>query len=93
VLYEWDRRKDEENRRKHGLRLSDGIPALNDPRQVEWIDERFEYGEERTITLGRTNGRLLCVVHTSRGPDRIRLISVRKATRREQNAYHELAAR
>jgi uncharacterized DUF497 family protein len=93
VLYEWDARKDEENRRKHGLRLRDGIPALNDPQQLEWIDNRFEYGEERTITLGRAGRRVLCVVHASRGPDRIRIISVRRATHREQNAYHDLARR
>lgn len=93
VLYEWDARKDQENRRKHGLRLRDGIPALNDPLQVEWIDERLEYGEERTITLGQAGGRRLYVVHTSRAPDRIRIISVRRATRREQNAYHDLASR
>lgn len=59
MLYEWDTRKDEENRRKRGLRPSDGIPALNDPQQVEWIDDRFNYGEERTITPGRVP----CVVH------------------------------
>jgi uncharacterized protein len=93
VLYEWDPRKDEENRRKHGLRLSDGIPALNDPQQVEWLDDRFEYGEERTITLGCAGGRVLLVVHSSRGPDRTRIISVRRATRREQNAYRDLASR
>jgi uncharacterized DUF497 family protein len=35
VGYEWDARKDDENRRKHGLRLSDGIAALRDPRRLE----------------------------------------------------------
>ena len=84
--------KDEENRGKHGLRLRDGIPALNDPQQVEWLDDRLDYGEERTITLGRRGDWVLCVVHASRGPDRLRIISVRRATRREQNAYHDLAS-
>jgi uncharacterized DUF497 family protein len=54
---------------------------------------RVDYGEERTITLGRAGGRVLFVVHGSRGPDRIRIISVRRAMRREQNAYHDVAAR
>lgn len=93
VLYGWDPRKDEENRRKHGLRLSDGIPALNDPRQVGWIDERFDHGEEGTVALGRAGERPLCVVHVPRGPDRLRIVSVRRVTRRERNAYRVLAAR
>jgi uncharacterized protein len=89
VRYVWDARKDEENRRKHRLRLSDGIPALADPDRLELIDDRFAYGEERTITLGLAGSRLLLVVHARRGPDAVRIISVRSATRREQTAYRE----
>jgi len=45
---------------------------------------RFGHGEEWTITFGCASGRVPCVVHTSRGPDRIRILSVRKATHRKR---------
>jgi uncharacterized DUF497 family protein len=89
VRYTWDIREDEENRRKHQLRLSDGIAALGDPDRLEWIDDRFAYGEERNVTLGMMGSRLLLVVHVQRSPVVVRIISVRRATRLEQRAYRE----
>ncbi|HEX8376155.1 MAG TPA: BrnT family toxin, partial [Geminicoccaceae bacterium] len=64
MRYEWDDAKDAENRRKHELSLRDGIAALRDPSRLEWIDDRFAYGEERVVTLGLSGQRLLFVVHT-----------------------------
>lgn len=93
VIHDWDPPKDNENRRKHGLRLSDGIEALQDTERLEWIDDRFAYVEERTVTLGRAGARLLYVVHTQRGSGIVRIISVRRATRREQSAYRDQAGR
>ena len=54
MRYAWDPAKDALNRRKHGLSLADGIPALEDPDGETWIDNRFDYDEERMITLGLT---------------------------------------
>lgn len=93
MRYEWDPRKDELNHRKHGLRLSDGLPAFTDLHALELEDDRFDYDEARAITIGLVRGRLLAVVHTFRDPDVIRIISVRRATRHEQNAYRDLASR
>ena len=87
MRYTWNVRKDEENRRKHGLRLSDGIAALADPHRLEGIGDRFAYGEERITTLGFAGSRLLLVVHTQRSPEVVRIISVRRAIRREQSTY------
>jgi len=67
------------NRRRHGLSLADGILALEDPGREEWIDDRFDYGEERVITLGLAHHGVLYVVSTEAGADVIRIISVRKA--------------
>lgn len=87
--YEWDTDKAEANRRKHGIDFRDAIGALEDPFRLEALDERFPYGEERTITLGMATSRILFVVTTSRGDDRTRIISARKATRHEEDRYHE----
>jgi hypothetical protein len=86
MRYEWDQAKDVLNQRKHRLRLSQAIPALEDPERETWIDDRFDYDEERIITVGRNKQLLLVVVSVislENEDEIIRIISVRKATRKE----------
>jgi uncharacterized DUF497 family protein len=52
------------------------------------IDDRFDYGEERILTVGLLAGRIVIVVWTERGLAR-HVISMRKANEREQNRYRE----
>jgi hypothetical protein len=85
VRYVWDPAKDVLNRRKHGLALADGIPALDDGNCVSWIDDRFDYGEERIANLGLNGSRVFYVVTTQRDKDLTRIISVRRAE------IHEIA--
>jgi uncharacterized DUF497 family protein len=87
--YEWDLAKDAENRRKHKLSLADGIPALEDPDAESWIDTRFDYGEERLVTLGLNRARILFVVTTEPDIDRTRIISVRRAEKHEERWYYD----
>jgi uncharacterized DUF497 family protein len=87
--YEWDAAKDAENRRKHRLSLADGISALEDPDAESWVDERFDYGEERIVTLGRNNGRVLFVVTNEPAAELTRIISVRRAEKHEESWYYE----
>jgi uncharacterized DUF497 family protein len=89
VEYEWDHEKDAENRSKHCLALADGIPALEDPNAESWIDDRFDYGEERIVTLGCTKARILLVVTTEPTEELIRIISVRRAEKHEERWYYE----
>ncbi len=73
------------------MEFADAIVALEDLDRLEWRDDRFAYGETRTVTLGMAFQRVPCVVWTSRdedGDDVCRVISARKATRREQERYH-----
>jgi uncharacterized DUF497 family protein len=49
-------------------------------------DERFAYGEQRFVTFGVLEGRVVAVVHT-KSADVIRIISIRKATRSEEASY------
>ena len=64
MRYVWDPAKDVLNQRKHGLSLAEGIPALEDPDRDSWIDDRFDYGEERIVTLGMNLPNVLYVVST-----------------------------
>jgi len=50
--YEWNIAKAIENRRRHGIDFADAIAAIEDPNRLEEIDDRFEYGEERTRIIG-----------------------------------------
>jgi uncharacterized DUF497 family protein len=87
MRYAWDPAKDALNRRKHGLSLKDGIPALEDPERDSWIDNRLDYGEERVVTLGIGVKQVLYVVSAEREEDCIRIISVRKAVSDEIERY------
>jgi hypothetical protein len=87
MRYLWDPAKDILNRSKHGLSLADGIPALEDPGREFWIDLRFDYGEERIVTLGMGKKQVLYVVSTELNEDSIRIISVRKADDDEIERY------
>jgi len=87
--YEWDSKKDAENRRKHHLSLADGIPALEDPNAESWIDDRFDYGEQRIITLGHNRTLILLVVTAEPSIRSIRIISVRRAERYEEERYYQ----
>jgi uncharacterized protein len=88
MTYEWDSRKDAENLHKHRLSLADGIPALEDPDSESWIDERFDYGEERMVTLGRSRVGILLVVTSELSADHTRIISVRRAEKYEEERYY-----
>jgi len=87
MRYVWDPVKDALNQRRHGLSLADGISALEDPQRESWIDNRFDYGEERIVTLGLSQNRVLCVVATEPDEDCTRIISVRRAEDHEIKRY------
>jgi uncharacterized DUF497 family protein len=93
MRYVWDPAKDILNQRKHGLALEDGIAALEDPERDFWVDDRFDYGEERIITMGRRKQSLLVVVSTeviyeAEGDEVIRIISVREANKYETRTFN-----
>ncbi len=88
--FEWDENKRKTNIRKHGIDFVD-IPVVFDGETVTIEDERFAYGEQRFVTLGLLQGRVVAVVHTERA-DHIRIISARKATKYEQRSYFEQIA-
>jgi hypothetical protein len=73
--------------RKHGLSLAVGVDALEDPYRDSWVDDRFDYGEERIVTLGLSKEGILYVVSTDWGENWTRIISVRGAENDEIEQY------
>ena len=75
------------NLRKHGISFADAEQALRDTAAVT-IEDPDAFNEQRFITLGKDAlGRVLIVLRTQRG-ERTRVISARKASRREAEQYH-----
>lgn len=86
-LYEWDERKNAENLIKHGLSFDDAYCVFSGP-CLTFEDTRFDYDEERYITFGFLESRLVVIAHTPRG-ENARIISMRKANDREREAYQK----
>jgi uncharacterized DUF497 family protein len=88
VPVSFDPKKDAANRKKHGVSLAEGDGVLSDPLAITLEDELAE-GESRFVTLGENVfGFLRVVVWTQRNDD-LRIISVRKPTRKERRSYEE----
>lgn len=96
VLFEWDEAKAGTNVRKHGVRFEDAMLVFADPFAL--VDQdRIAGGELRWQTLGLVGGIvLLLVAHTVRSEaedEIIRIISARRATRKERQRYDENRAK
>lgn len=88
MAFEWDERKNRINILKHGIDFSDAIDVFNHPVLLA-LDGRDDYGEERWIALGWMKATLGVVVHVERLGPIIRIISARKATKREAKRYEQ----
>lgn len=92
--FDWDPAKADSNRRKHGVAFEDAMGVFADPLALSRLDEESGQGEERWVTIGRnTVSNLLLVVHSwielSEQRAAIRIMSVRRPTRREVSQYEE----
>lgn len=85
--FEWDEDKNKTNQQKHKLAFDDA-PAVFENPTVNFRDNRFDYGEERYVALGILQGIVVVVAYTYRG-EKIRIISMRKATAAERRKYAE----
>lgn len=84
---EFDPTKDQSNREKHGLSLALAEAFEFETALIE-IDDRRDYAEERFVALGLIDTRVHVMVFTVRG-EAIRVISLRKANRREVKRYDD----
>jgi uncharacterized DUF497 family protein len=91
IRFEWDEKKNRANRRKHGVWFEEAQTVFDDPGARVFIDPDHSEEEDRFIIVGASgSGRILVVVHCYRENDSIiRLISARKATRKEKRSNEE----
>jgi uncharacterized DUF497 family protein len=89
LTFEWDPRKARSNLIKHGVGFEEASTVFGDLSSLTIPDPGHSRTEERYVTMGTTfTGKLLVVVHTDRG-DNIRIISARRASRRERSSYEK----
>jgi uncharacterized protein len=83
--FEWDNTKRKLNIKKHGIDFVDA-PTVFDGYTLTILDDRIDYGEDRFVTFGILEGRVVVVVHTE-NDDSIRIISIRRATKYEEKTF------
>ena len=71
---------------ERGFDLLDLSAVFDDPKRIDFADERIHYGEERRLTIGRSDGRFFTVVYTIRG-DITWLITAWPSNRKERVRY------
>jgi uncharacterized protein len=91
IRFEWDSRKADANRRKHGIDFEFALKVFFDPlKRIE--PEGTDHGETRWRTIGEIERRIFVVSHTIREEGEtevIRIITTRKADRSERQEYEE----
>ena len=89
LQFEWDTNKAAKNLEKHRIAFEEAATVFDDPMFITVVDGEHSVDEERYITIGLSaQGQLLMVAHTDRG-GQIRIISARKATKKEEQFYAE----
>jgi hypothetical protein len=87
--FEWDEHKAKSNLANHAVSFAEAATVFGDPLSLTIPDPVHSQTEDRFIIIGSSFDRkLLVVVHTERG-DNIRIISARRANRRERSKYEE----
>jgi uncharacterized protein len=85
-MFEWDEDKNRTNLEKHGIAFEDVLSVFANREALTLEDRRRDYGEVRYMVLCPLEGVLVHVTYTVRGAS-IRLISARRASRREKRDY------
>ena len=86
----WDPEKARLNFAKHGVSFEEARIALNHPLARRWPDTGHSDSEERSIVMGFSpTGHLLLIVTSPDSDGNMRIISARRATKRERHAYED----
>ena len=87
--FEWDKKKDKTNIKKHGVSFDEACTAFYDEYAIQFFDPEHSEEEERFILLGSSfNFKTLVICHCFREEETIiRVISARKADKDEEQYY------
>jgi uncharacterized DUF497 family protein len=89
VEFEWDQEKAAANLSKHRVSFSEAAGVLEDPLSTTFPDETHSEQEMRFLTIGLSPRGRIVVVAPTEWNDTIRIISARRATRREREFYEQ----
>jgi uncharacterized DUF497 family protein len=93
LLFEWDTNKAKKNIKVHGVSFDEASTVFKDNLSLTIYDPLHSEEEDRLILIGNScKNRLLVIVHMERG-DKIRIITARKAAKKERKQYEENAKR
>lgn len=87
MRYTYDHKKRAANLKKHGYDFDDAHLVIESDKTVTFEDQRFDYGEQRYVTLGMLRGKVVAIA-TAETDDEIRVISMRKAEPNEEKIYY-----
>ena len=89
-MFEWDSEKEDVNKKKHGISFDEVKECYNDPNAIFVLDEENTKlkGEERYKVLGLLHGTILILMAITYRGNRVRIISARFATKKEELAYY-----
>jgi uncharacterized DUF497 family protein len=87
MRYTYDHKKRAANLKKHGYDFNDAHLVIESDKTVTFEDQRFDYGEQRYVTLGMLRGKVVAIA-TAETDDEIRVISMRKAEPDEEKIYY-----
>jgi len=90
IEFKWDKNKAATNKKKHDVSFSEATTVFGDPLELTVEDPVHSSGEYRFLSIGRSSaGNILVVSYTEREQNLIRIISARKATKRELKDYEQ----
>jgi hypothetical protein len=90
VRFDWNEEKAAANLVKHGISFNEATTVVGDSLSSTYPDRAHSASERRWITVGASEtGRILVVAHTEMSEQTIRIISARRATRREREFHEE----
>lgn len=93
MKFEWNEEKNISNQEKHGISFEEAKEVFDDALHISKLDYKFNYFEERWITVGATTRHKVLVVanlfFTDEGEEIVRIVSARKANKIERQSYEK----
>ncbi|MCQ2362982.1 MAG: BrnT family toxin [Acidaminococcaceae bacterium] len=89
MVFEWDEKKNQINRRKHGVSFEVAVRVFLDDRRIEKIDFAHSTADEERINIiGRVADLLILFVVSTDRNGKVRIISARRAEKNEEEEYY-----